>query len=242
MKNLKIFVLHSDKNYLNKIKDNAFIEKVNLNYLSLSKVHQRNELAENRFFIYLYNNLSIIENYEFICIASARWNEKYKVYSEKQILPIEEIHVGYEKFKNNTVYVAAPIYDWYKESCEQHEGMNFYIDELLKRNNFKRLGMSFYSNNFLCKKNILIDFLKWWKKEFDYFFDKYGIDYDYDSSNFSEYKEHVNSAYFYERLTLAYFANKKYEIIKLEPKFFKSNNNYGRNELLKRFDKKNKFF
>jgi len=242
MKNLKIFVLHNEKNYLNKIKDNDFIEKINLNYLSLNNIYQRNELAENRFFIHLANNISMIENFEFIGIASARWNEKYKVYQEKQIMPIEEIHLGYDKFKNNSVYVAAPIYDWYKESCHQHDGMNFYIDELLERNNFKKLGMSFYSNNFVCKKNIMIEFLKWWKKEFDYFFSKYGINYDYDSSNFSDFKEHVNCAYFYERLTLAYFANQKYEIIKLEPKIFKSNNSSGRYESLKRFNKKNKFF
>lgn len=242
MKKLIVFVLHNDKNYLNNIKNIEFIEKVNLNYLSLNQAYQRNELAENRFLIYLSNNNAIFDNYEYVGIASARWNEKYDVYTKKTILPIEEVGIGIEKFKKNHIYVPAPIKDWYHESCHFHEGMNFYLDEILQRNNFKKEGMSFYSNNFIARKDIMVEFLKWWRKEFDYFFGKYGLDYDYDSTNFSDYKEHVNCAYFYERLTISYFANKKYEIVKLEPKVFKSTNFAGRQENLKRCNNKIKFF
>lgn len=164
MKKLIIFALHNDKKYLNQIKNADHIEKINLNYLSLNSIYQRNELAENRFFIYLWNNSNIFESYEYIGVASARWNEKYEVYSKKNVMPLEEINLAVDRFKKNHVYVAAPIKDWYNESCNMHEGMNFYIDEILERNNFNKSGLSFYSNNFICKKDMFVEFLNGGKK------------------------------------------------------------------------------
>lgn len=242
MNNLKIFVLHNDENYLNKIKVNKHIEKINLNNLSINKIHSRNELAENRFMSYLANNLSIIQKYEYIGIASARWNEKYKVYKEKKVMPIEEVPLVYDEFKKSNVYVAAPISNWYSESCDNHKGIDVYINELLERNKFKKTGMSFYSNNFICTKKTMVDFLKWWIKEFNYFFEKYGTKYNYDSSSFIEYKENVNCAYFYERLTISYFANKKYNIVKLNPDFSKMSIFNKRQEEINFFNRSTKIF
>jgi len=240
MNNLKIFVLHNDENYLKKIKVNKHIEIINLNKLSGNKIYRINALAENRFIWYLANNLSIVGKYEYIGIASARWNEKYKVDTEKKVIPIEKVPSLHDKFKKSSVYVAAPISNWYNESCENHIGINVYMDELLERNKFKKTGISFYSNNFICTKSIMIDFLRWWIKEFNYFFEKYGINYNYDSYNFQNHKMHVNCAYFYERLTISYFANKKYNVVKLNSDFSNSNYFKTRQEEINFFNKNTK--
>lgn len=238
MSNIILYVIHNEESYLNKIVANDSIKKFNLNKLSLDKIYQRNELAENRFLIYLSKNLHLLEKYDYIGICAASWNEKYKTH-ENQVLPIEKINTYADKFKKGIVYVAAPVFTWYEETINNHQGMEVYLKELLERNNFKKNGTSFYSNNFVCSKRIMIDFLKWWKIEFEYFFKKHGINYSYNSSNFSNYKPHVNCAYFYERLTISYFANKKIDILKLHPENFKSTIN-NRNNTIRRFNTQSK--
>lgn len=220
MNEIKIFVLHNEEEVLNKVVSNKFIKKINLNNLELNEKYKTNKLAENRFLIYLSNNTSILEDCDYIGICSASWDEKYKTNEESSaVLKLEKVPDLVKSFKKNFIYVPAPIKEnWYEKSIYNHEGMEVYIDELLKRNNFKKTGSSFYSNNFICKRSILIEFLKWWKKEFDYFFEKYKCEYEYDSENCPNYKENVNCAYFYERITVAYFANKNYNIVGLDPK------------------------
>ena len=51
---------------------------------------------------------------------------------------------------------------------------------------------------------------------------------------------HVNCAYFYERLTISYFANKKYNIVKLNSDFLNSNYFKNRQEQIKFFNKNTK--
>ncbi len=242
MNDIKIFVLHNEEEVLNKAVSNTFIKKINLNNLELNEKYKTNKLAENRFLIYLSNNISILENCDYIGICSASWDKKYKTDQEfSDVLKLEKVPNLVKYFKKNVIYVPAPIKEnWYEKSIYMHEGMEVYIDELLKRNNFKKKGSSFYSNNFICKRSILIEFLKWWKKEFDYFFEKYECEYKYDSQNCPNYKENVNCAYFYERITVAYFANKSYNIVGLEPKITDDNTdeyNVVRSKAIENFNK-----
>lgn len=249
MNDIKIFVIHNEEEVLNKASSNKFIKKINLNNLELNEKYKTNKLAENRFLIYLSNNIGILEDYDYIGICSASWDEKYKTDQEDStVLKLEKVPDLVKSFKKNFIYVPAPIKeDWYEKSIYNHEGMEVYIDELLKRNNFKKTGSSFYSNNFICKRSILIEFLKWWKKEFDYFFEKYECEYEYNSENCPNYKENVNCAYFYERITVAYFANKNYNIVGLDPKIKITNNNTGeynliRSKTIENFNKNLKLF
>jgi len=219
MNNIIIFALHNEKKILNTIYDDPSIKKINLNDLKLEPKYADNSLAENRFFIYLHENIDILNNYDYIGVCSASWNFKYKTLNQNSnVIKLEKIPELAEEFKNSFVYVPSFVKDWYNESIFNHAGIEVYIDELLKRNNFKKTGNSFYSNNFICKRSIFVNFIKWWKVEFDYFFKKYRYKYYYNSENYNNYKSHVDCSYFYERLTIAYFANKKYNIFQLDPK------------------------
>ena len=251
MKEIQIFVLHNEKDVLNKITNSNFIKKINLNNLDLSKKYKDNSLAENRFFIYLSNNTSLLPDCNYIGICSASWNSKYKTNEgNSDTVKLENISELACKFKKSFIYVPALVENWYDESISNHVGMEVYIDELLKRNKFKKTGFSFYSNNFICKKSILIEFLRWWRKDFNYFFEKYGYEYEYDSEECPNYKPHVNCSYFYERLTISYFANKNYNILNLDPKVIFLNNVSKKNEydkknrdkMISSFNKKLKFF
>jgi len=219
MKEIQIFVIHNEEELLNKVNSNKFIKKINLDNLELDEKYKNNQLAENRFLIHLSNNTSLLSDCEYIGICSASWNSKYKTNEEySSVFKLENLPELVSNFKKSFIYAPALVEEsWYEESICNHVGMEVYIDELLKRNNFKKTGTSFYSNNFICKKSILIEFLKWWRKEFDYFFEKYEYKYEYDSEQCPNYKPHVNCSYFYERLTIAYFANKNYNIVSLDP-------------------------
>lgn len=243
MENLKLFVIHNEEKMLSSVGNHKAIKKFNLNNLTIEDKYKNNSLAENRFLIYLSNNTSILKDYDYVGICSASWNSKYKIHeSNPKVIQLEKIPDYIDCFKKNFIYVSALVKDWYKESKEHHVGMELYINELLSRNNFKNKGTSFYSNNFICKKNIMIDFLRWWRSEFDYFFEKYKFDYEYDSESFHNYKSHVNCAYFYERLTIAYFANKDYNIFQLSPKNFNVADNEIRIDSIKKFNKSAKIF
>ena len=252
MENIKLFVIHNDENLLNSIPSSKFIKKINLNNLELEPKYQNNALAENRFLIHLSNNTSLVRDYDYVGICSASWNKKYKVnHRDSDVFALEKIPELVDNFKKNSIYVPAHVRDWYEETINNHIGMEIYLDELLKRNNFKNYGDSFYSNNFICKKSLLIEFLKWWRNEFNYFFDKYKYEYDFDSESCPNYKAHVNCSYFYERLTVTYFANKSYKIIQLDPKKIiagasvntaRKEFQVSRDENIRNFNKNTKFF
>jgi hypothetical protein len=219
MNNVIIFVLHNEQEVLNKIYAGPSVKKINLNDLNLDPKYANNSLAENRFFVYLSENIDILKDYDYIGVCSASWDFKYKTLNKNSnVIELGKIPELAEEFDNPFIYVPSFVKDWYNESIFNHAGMEVYIDELLKRNNFKSTGNSFYSNNFICKRSIFINFIKWWKVEFDYFFKKYRYTYHYNSENYENYKPDVNCSYFYERLTISYFANKKYNIFQLDPK------------------------
>lgn len=219
MNNVIIFVLHNEQEVLNKIYAGPSVKKINLNDLNLDPKYANNALAENRFFVYLSENIDILKDYDYIGVCSASWDFKYKTLNKNSnVIELGKITELAEEFDNPFIYVPSFVKDWYNESIFNHAGMEVYIDELLKRNNFKSTGNSFYSNNFICKRSIFINFIKWWKVEFDYFFKKYRYTYHYNSENYENYKPDVNCSYFYERLTISYFANKKYNIFQLDPK------------------------
>jgi hypothetical protein len=219
MNNVIIFALHNEQKILNTIHAGPSVKKINLNDLDLQPKYANNSLAENRFFIYLSKNINILKDYDYIGVCSASWDFKYKTLNKNSnVIEFQKISELAEELEDPFIYVPSLVEDWYNESIFNHAGIEVYIDELLKRNNFISTGNSFYSNNFICKKSIFINFIKWWKVEFDYFFEKYRYTYHYNSENYENYKPDVNCSYFYERLTIAYFANKKYNIFQLDPK------------------------
>jgi len=199
---MKVFVIHTNIETLQKVPELSFIQKINLNELNITR-YKENCLAENRMLYYLSENKTILAD-DHTGMLSARCEDKYKRFKINQI--------RYLRPDENTIYAADLTDQWYEKSEQEHPGMLSYMKEIMERNSWENTkGMSFYSNNFICHKNTLIKFLDWWRVEFEYFYKKNNNRF-YFLSNYRDYKKDLHQAYFYERLTIAYFANHNYEI------------------------------
>lgn len=197
----KIFVIYHDKQVLDSIQSD---NKILLGDLPIGEF-QINALAENRFLWFLSNNINLI-NTDFIGIAAASWNTKYSI---KKIEELKNIQI-----QKNQVFVADKVANWYNASENCHPGMGKLIKEICQRNKFKIKGDSFWSNNFICHAEIMKNFLEWWRKEFLFFFEKYKIDPPF-TNKWPHYKPNLHCAYFFERLTVTYFANQPLNIIQI---------------------------
>ena len=195
---VKIFAVHSSHCILkNGVPNRDFIVKVNLNSLPKCK-YSENCLAENRFLYYLATRHELI-NEEYIGILSGRYKYKYPKSCMMQ-------HLHLLSYKRDEILVPCPTEDWYSHSERSHPGMRHLVDELCERNMFKKEGSSFYSNNFICHRDVMIDFLRWWLENFEYFYGKYDNKFSF-GSTYELYQKNLHPSYFYERLTVAYFAN-----------------------------------
>ncbi len=207
MKSLQLFVIYHDEAVLERIPDRRFIKKYVLD--SLDTEYQIPSIAENRFLYFLSTNRHFIHT-EHVGIAAASWNRKYRR-AEPPIPPIESL--DHYPPAHNEVLVAAKVNHWYAASERCHPGIRLLIDEICSRNGFRTTGDSFWSNNFICERQVMLDFLLWWNKEFVHFFSKYGEKPPF-SNAWNGYKAWLHPAYFYERLTIAYFANQRHLTIR----------------------------
>lgn len=199
--NKKIFILAENDDKLNKIKNNVYFHKVNLSKLEVQ--HQINLLAENR----IYFSDLVEEKMDFIGFASYRWNEKYKNKLEDQC----RVDIG-----ENQILVADKVdKNWADRSESLHPGMGRLLIEMSEISGLNlKCGETFYSNNYICSKKIFDDFLIYWKFVFNYFYIKYGYNLPFSNSwKSNQYKPQLHQAYFYERITMLYFANKKLDFI-----------------------------
>jgi hypothetical protein len=116
MNDIKIFVIHNEEEVLNKVVYNKFIKKINLNNLELDEKYKNNKLAENRFLIYLSNNINLLSDCDYIGICSASWDYKYKTSKEDSVvLKLEKVPELAKSFKKNFIYVPAPVdKNWYE--------------------------------------------------------------------------------------------------------------------------------
>ena len=199
---MKLFVVHTHVCTLKFVPKLSFIQKHDLNQLQMDRFTE-NCLAENRMLYYLSQNTHLLDDIH-VGLASARWNEKYRcmrVHQLQLLKPDEE-----------TVYAAEPTDRWYDDSESNHPGMQGYMHEIMDRNGWKDTsGLSFYSNNFVCHRNTMMAFLKWWVDNFQHFYAKHNNQFHF-NNNYRRYNPKLHQAYFYERLTILYFANQKYKI------------------------------
>lgn len=187
-----IYVLAENEEKLQLVENNPNFQKVNLSLLDVGK-YQLNCLAENRIF------LSELPETPTVGFATARWDQKYK----HKISKLESLSPT-----GTSVYVADLTgKEWAFRSDTLHPGMYKLLQEL---SSFSGLpldaGETFYSNNFVCSWEVFADFSPFWKKCFHHFFDKYGPNLPFKNC-WSGYKQELHPAYFFERITMLYFAN-----------------------------------
>jgi hypothetical protein len=187
---------------------------VNLNRLAIDR-HQRNNLAESR--IYLDPNLmDRFEGREYVGLATARWNQKYM---HSGIARLEDLH-EYEYLLDEKVVLVADLADpvkWIDTTCFFNIGMHKFIDELAEWTGMPRTnGPSFWANNFICHRSVFADYLKHFLKVFDYFTNKYDNRFDFKGMDPKR-----TPAFFYEAVTVHYFANRSdltFKLIKKPPR------------------------
>ena len=192
---MKLFIVHHSICLLKKTSQKNFIDKVNICKLSNEKCKDIS-FGSNKFIYYLANNIDLIDD-EFIGIADANWNSKFKNVCKIQYL-------NTIKFKNNTIYSPCISSTWYEDSINIMSETKKIIDDAMNVNSiFKKNNVSIMSSNFICHKDIMKKYAMWFKENFEVFFDKYQDLFDISSKK--------KQAFFYERLTSIYFSNQNYE-------------------------------
>ena len=194
--NLELFILGHDER-VDLVKERSYITKINLNELSIGEF-QNNCLAESRFFL-----SDIKSDKEYIGCATARWDVKYPEHI--QLGQMESIK---DRLKENIVLVADQInLNWLEITKTNYPGVVAMLKEIPA--NLKipiRNRPTFYANNFICHRKVFFEFLAWWKEAFMYFHNKYGFELPFTLGR--EWDQRRKDAYFYEWLTMLYFANR----------------------------------
>lgn len=204
---VKIFVVHSSNCVLkNSVPNCDFIKKFNLQFVPGK--HRQNSLAENRFLHHLALNQSLLDS-EYVGVMSGRYAEKYPRATRLS-------HLNLVRYRPEEVVAPCVVEDWYSHSERSHPGMRRLLDELCERNGFRNCGRSFYSNNFVCHRDVMKKFLSWWLENFEYFHGKYEDKFDF-GSTYELYNKDLHPSYFYERLTVSYFANQNLVVKEMPP-------------------------
>lgn len=198
MQKLIIHILSHRQDQLDAIPERPFFRKVHLAELPIGE-YQTNQLSEMRYFL-----SDIPLDSEYVGMCSARWNEKYP-----DNVPLEEI---------NQLPLAADVIwvgeltsaNWAAFSEWVHPGMMVYLKELEEVSGLRMMaGPAFWSNNFICHRKVFEDFLGKWRSMFDamYALHQYTFSFGNKADRYPIYDITRHASYFYERLTLLYFAN-----------------------------------
>lgn len=176
-----------------------FIKPVNLSKLNIG-CYQDNSLCESRIHI---SNLAEKDNAEYVGFSSWRFDNK----SNNIGYPaIKQIQLPYLKQEPHIVWCAWPTNNWIADSISYHKGkMRNYISEMCEIANLPIIDCcSFWANNFICHKDIYLDFLKFYRPLLSYFHNKYKLTYDF---YVPEQHKGLTPGVLYERITCLYFAH-----------------------------------
>jgi hypothetical protein len=194
--NFKIFVLGHDSFEIN---ERPFLTKINLNEINTG-IYSDNQLAESRIF---FNDLPLQQNVDYLGFATYQWNDKFY-----NTCKLENMHLLEKHLDPNVVWCAyKSMAHWSITSEWDHAGMFSLLYELSDLTQLNLEKESFYCNCFICHKSVYLDFVKYFKEAFDYFYKKYKFNLPF----IDQKPEHAprHAAFFYERVTMLYFANRK---------------------------------
>lgn len=199
--NLRIYTLGHSEESLKIIPNHHAFKKVNLNDLVLP-IANTNDLAENRFFL-------LDESYfhdcpEYIGVLTAQYEKKYPALIKwNKILDLQN-HLNPEE-----IFAASPTElfnegKWVEWSFDYHKTIKPYLEDIA---NFAQIPLSnnptFWANNFICHKRVFFEFIKFFKKIFNYMHPKYGFNFAFKVDDTNR-----TAAYLYERVSMLWFSNK----------------------------------
>jgi len=194
--NFKIFVLGHEPF---EIKNKPFLSKVNLNEIN-TDIYSDNQLAESRIF---FSDLPLQNNVEYLGFATSQWNNKFN-----HLCKLENLHLLKKYLEPNVVWCPYKSkVHWSITSEWDHPGMFPLLYELSDLTQMNLEKESFYCNCFICHKSVYMDFVVYFKEVFNYFYKKYKFNLPF----IDQIPEHAprHAAFFYERVTMLYFANRK---------------------------------
>lgn len=199
-KKLRLYLLGHDQQSLNSIPDINDVRKINLNNLVLP-IPNTNDIAENRFFLLeeeFFNDCP-----EYVGVLSAQYEKKYpELIKFKEVLDLEKY------LQPDLVFAASPTSlfnegKWVEWSNTYHLTMRPYLEDMAAFSGITLENRStFWANNFICHKNLFLDFINFFKKTFSYMHKKYGYDFEFKVDDPSR-----KPAYLYERVSMLFFSN-----------------------------------
>lgn len=196
---LKIYILGHDENTLNNFPDLPFIEKVNLDVLPFPK-----NLCENRIFLSFPDC-----DADYVGFLSAQRMEKYNATME-DLANLESLD-----FASNRVFAPDLSTNlWAVESEIIFPGIIHMLMKLSKRHQIQLIkNYSIWANNFICSSILMSELLSFWVDSFRYIQLMYPEELPFYIKD-----DHRKDAYFYERFTTLFFANKDVELCLTHPK------------------------
>jgi len=174
--------------------------KVYLNNLHIGTKHNSNLYGECRAF------LCDFEISDVTGIVNARWNNKYPKISTR--LADLSKYIDLCNIKPNEVHApwTCPS-NWYTHTINVHPDMKKLLDELKEFSGleFNDDKPTLCANDMIMCKQTMHDWLAFWRKCFHHFDNKYGALLPMMYHNMDPSR---GPAYFYERITALYFANR----------------------------------
>jgi hypothetical protein len=218
---LALHVFSHDSRIFHKVPDSPEIVKILLSNLTVDEQFKGEQLAENRFFISKESNCI---SADLIGCVSARWDERFPTYPK-----LDELHFYAKNLKMHEVIAPQSLIlnksqftSWLKNQDAVHPGISKLLHEAINQFSISMEGKSYnlvMGNNFIISSEVYEDFLIFWRQGFEYFHRKYGfrLPFTYrcprcgfESNNgVGRWEESRHAAFFYERLTALFFANRR---------------------------------
>ena len=197
---IKIFICGHEDRDLSRLTKHPHLVPINLNKLDIE--HQFNQLAENRIFL---SDLPTQGNQEYIGFGTYRWNDKFR-----DCMPLENLYKIYQACSKRTVWVPliARNDEWIRVTERFHPGMMGLVQEAADFMGVSIMsGTTFWTNCFICHRDVYEDFVREWRRVFFYFHKKYDLNIPF-TSNPPYHAQVKQAAFFYERITMLYFLNR----------------------------------
>ena len=157
-------------------------------------------LGESRAFLIDFSDV----DEEYVGFINARFDQKYfSLNTRLETLPI----VARRLLAPGWVLAPWPAVDWLSLTAVHHPTMMDLVEELhvLHGLEMKQDRVSVWANDFICHRSVFFDWHRFWRRSFDYFIEKYGIDLPFDDHGTDPSRK---TAFFLERITTTYFANR----------------------------------
>ncbi len=192
-------MLHHLQSALDQVPLQSELVPINLSELELGPL-QDNQLGESRAFLRDFSDVTE----EYVGFVNARFDQKYF-----------QLHTRLHTLVPTVRRFAAPGWvlapwpgdNWIEVTNTYHPSMLPLVGELLALQGLPRAGnrTSVWANDFVCHRSVFFDWLRFWRSSFDHFYAKYGLQLPFAGEGTDRNRQ---TAYFLERITAAYFANR----------------------------------